>query len=306
MRGETCRQTARSWNTTRARASSPGAWRKGTKLLLNAASTDRAERKVRVRMASSTTSRWQLRESEDDVGELGSEDDGAKYIKYHRKDLAVVLVNPQIPQNVGTIARSCAASRVGLHIVKPMAFDIDDTKLKRAGLDYWKSVFVKLHESWETFLQYYDAYHNDNVSTATTITGTDTTSTPSSATVPKDSESMPMKKRMLAYSKRGVRLYTQPETVYNEGETTFLLFGSETNGLSDEMLDDIEERCGRQSLVRIPICEDHVRSLNLSVCVGISIWDAIRQLDYAQDNEKSVLHRDMYDRTRIIDATKGV
>ena len=90
----------------------------------------RHQKQRETRMASQ---RWQL-EDTFDSGETSSD---ANYTKYHRRDLHCVLVNPQIPQNVGTIARSCAASRVGLHIVQPMAFELDDTKLKRAGLDYW-------------------------------------------------------------------------------------------------------------------------------------------------------------------------
>ncbi|CAN1168963.1 Putative tRNA (cytidine(34)-2'-O)-methyltransferase [Linum perenne] len=54
-----------------------------------------------------------------------------------KKLLQVVLVSPQIPGNTGCIARTCAASGVGLHLVGPLGFKIDDTKLKRAGLDYW-------------------------------------------------------------------------------------------------------------------------------------------------------------------------
>jgi tRNA (cytidine/uridine-2'-O-)-methyltransferase len=54
-----------------------------------------------------------------------------------RKDLAVVLVSPQIPGNTGTIARTCAATRVPLHLVGPLGFELTDSQLKRAGLDYW-------------------------------------------------------------------------------------------------------------------------------------------------------------------------
>ena len=57
-----------------------------------------------------------------------------------RNDLAVVLVTPQIPGNTGTIARTCAASRVPLHLVGPLGFDLTDSQLKRAVLDYWNSV----------------------------------------------------------------------------------------------------------------------------------------------------------------------
>eukprot|EP00262_Sarcandra_glabra_P022322 TRINITY_DN9865_c0_g1_i3.p1 TRINITY_DN9865_c0_g1~~TRINITY_DN9865_c0_g1_i3.p1 ORF type:complete len:195 (-),score=19.97 TRINITY_DN9865_c0_g1_i3:38-622(-) len=69
--------------------------------------------------------------------------------------LQVVLVSPQIPGNTGCIARTCAASSVGLHLVEPLGFQVDDAKLKRAGLDYWPYVVVKIHGSWAEFRDYF-------------------------------------------------------------------------------------------------------------------------------------------------------
>lgn len=63
----------------------------------------------------------------------------------------IVLVQPQIPQNTGNIARSCAATGSRLHIIKPMGFEIDDSKLKRAGLDYWNLLGVKYYDSLNDF-----------------------------------------------------------------------------------------------------------------------------------------------------------
>ena len=71
-----------------------------------------------------------------------------------RPDLAVVLVEPKIPQNSGNVSRSCAATKVALHLVAP-AFELDDKKLKRAGLDYWDWVCLKPHASVEDFLEFY-------------------------------------------------------------------------------------------------------------------------------------------------------
>ncbi len=67
------------------------------------------------------------------------------------KELNIVLVEPQIPQNTGNIARTCAATGARLHIVKPMGFQIDDKKLKRAGLDYWDMLDITYYESIEEF-----------------------------------------------------------------------------------------------------------------------------------------------------------
>ena len=69
------------------------------------------------------------------------------------KELNIVLVEPQIPQNTGNIARTCAATGARLHIVKPMGFTIDDKKLKRAGLDYWNLLDITYYENLEEFFQ---------------------------------------------------------------------------------------------------------------------------------------------------------
>lgn len=69
--------------------------------------------------------------------------------------LHVVMVNPEIPPNTGNVARSCAATGSVLHLVKPLGFDISDKALKRAGLDYWQYVDVRVHESLEEFMKEY-------------------------------------------------------------------------------------------------------------------------------------------------------
>ena len=69
------------------------------------------------------------------------------------KELNIVLVEPQIPQNAGNIARTCAATGARLHLVKPMGFSIDDKKLKRAGLDYWHLLDITYYESLTDFFE---------------------------------------------------------------------------------------------------------------------------------------------------------
>jgi tRNA (cytidine/uridine-2'-O-)-methyltransferase len=68
--------------------------------------------------------------------------------------LQLVLVNPQIPPNTGNIARTCAATRTKLHLVGPLGFEISDRTVKRAGLDYWPYVDLKIHDSIEEFIQF--------------------------------------------------------------------------------------------------------------------------------------------------------
>ncbi|CAL8471777.1 g11319 [Coccomyxa elongata] len=163
-------------------------------------------------------------------------------ISWLRKDLSVVLVNPQIPQNTGTIARTCAATGVGLHLVGPLGFEIDNSRLKRAGLDYWPYVTVKIHNSWQDFNSFWSEQQGQ--------------------------------KRLLAFSKAGTCHYATPG-LYKAGD--WLLFGAETTGLPQETYDSVTESGGE--VVRVPIVETHVRSLNLAVSQGIGLYEAMRQLD---------------------------
>ena len=66
-------------------------------------------------------------------------------------DIHIVLVEPEIPQNTGNIARTCAATGASLHLVKPLGFEIDDRKLKRAGLDYWDKLDITYYENLDDF-----------------------------------------------------------------------------------------------------------------------------------------------------------
>ena len=75
-------------------------------------------------------------------------------------DLNLVLVEPQIPQNTGNVARTCAVTGAALHIVRPMGFTIDDKKLKRAGLDYWDKLDITYYDSLDDFIK---ATENENL-----------------------------------------------------------------------------------------------------------------------------------------------
>ena len=66
-------------------------------------------------------------------------------------DINIVLVEPEIPQNTGNIARTCAATGASLHLVKPLGFEIDDRELKRAGLDYWDKLDITYYENLDDF-----------------------------------------------------------------------------------------------------------------------------------------------------------
>ncbi len=144
----------------------------------------------------------------------------------------VVLVHPEIPPNTGNVARLCAATGCRLHLIEPMGFTITDAKLKRAGLDYWDSIQPELHASFESFA----AKLKPN--------------------------------QMFLFSTAGSRSYL--EARFQPGDA--LVFGSETRGLPDALLDAHPDR-----VYGIPIRTEHVRSLNLSTAAGIVVYEALRQ-----------------------------
>ncbi|MNT13251.1 tRNA (cytidine(34)-2'-O)-methyltransferase [compost metagenome] len=81
--------------------------------------------------------------------------------------LNIVMVEPEIPQNTGNIARTCAAIGAKLHLVYPLGFDVSEKSVKRAGLDYWDKLDIEKHDSLEKFLQKYNP-ENQNMFFATT------------------------------------------------------------------------------------------------------------------------------------------
>ncbi len=120
-------------------------------------------------------------------------------------DLNIVLVEPEIPQNTGNIARTCAAIGATLHMVRPLGFAIDDRKMKRAGLDYWDKLNVQFYDSLADFM----AQH-----------GTD---------------------NLYFFTTKGQHCYTNvtyPQSVY-------LVFGKETKGLPEDLLYAHPDSCLR-------------------------------------------------------------
>ncbi|RDB44707.1 tRNA (uridine(34)/cytosine(34)/5-carboxymethylaminomethyluridine(34)-2'-O)-methyltransferase TrmL [Halomonas sp. DQ26W] len=149
--------------------------------------------------------------------------------------LDVVLYEPEIPPNTGNLIRLCANTGFRLHLIEPLGFVLDNKRLRRAGLDYHEWAAVKVHRDWSAFL--------DTVAP----------------------------KRVFAVSTRGRTGYHQP--VYREGDA--LLFGPETRGLPQAMLDALPEA----QRLRIPMLPDS-RSLNLSNACAVIVFEAWRQLGY--------------------------
>ncbi len=146
----------------------------------------------------------------------------------------IVLVNPQIPPNTGNIARTCAATGTELHLIGPLGFEITDRYLKRAGLDYWPYVKLSYHKSLEDFASVHRMRGG----------------------------------RWLGFSVGGSFNYINFKFQHDD----WLLFGSETIGLSSEVLSACSET------LYIPMTQPGVRSLNLSVSVAVGLFEARRQL----------------------------
>ena len=145
----------------------------------------------------------------------------------------IVLVEPEIPMNTGNIGRLSLASGSVLHLVKPFGFQLDDKRLKRAGLDYWKHISVNIYENIEDFFL-------------------------------KNKE-----EKMVYFSSSATKSYT----TINFEENMFFLFGKESVGLSKKITEKNSD-----SLYKIPIYTNHVRSLNLANAVSIVVYEGLRNL----------------------------
>ena len=146
----------------------------------------------------------------------------------------IVLVEPEIPGNTGNISRTCAATGTWLHLVRPLGFTINDKYLKRAGLDYWPHVKIEYHDS---FREVEERYANHRFFFATT---------------------------------KATKKYSD----YRFQDGDFLVFGKETAGLPQEILEAHPD-----ALMRIPMT-DVVRSLNLSNSAAIVLYEALRQTHF--------------------------
>ncbi|MCI8481702.1 MAG: tRNA (uridine(34)/cytosine(34)/5-carboxymethylaminomethyluridine(34)-2'-O)-methyltransferase TrmL [Clostridia bacterium] len=114
--------------------------------------------------------------------------------------LHVVLVEPEIPQNTGNIARTCAAIGAKLHLVRPLGFSLEDKYVKRAGLDYWDKLEIEEHASFEKFLN----------------------------------KHQPQQCSMFFVTTKGKQVYSND--LYKNLEEVFVVFGKETKGLPEDIL----------------------------------------------------------------------
>ncbi len=142
----------------------------------------------------------------------------------------VVLVEPEIPPNTGNVGRLCLATRSTLHLIEPLGFSLDDRQLKRAGLDYWDEVDV---QEWSGL----DELRRANASA-----------------------------RFFYLTTKA----TQPYFEVRFRPRDFLVFGRETKGLPERVLEENRENC-----ITIPM--EGTRSLNLATAVAIVLFEAMRQ-----------------------------
>ena len=157
----------------------------------------------------------------------------------------IVMVEPEIPQNTGNIARTCAAIGAKLHLVHPLGFSISEKAVKRAGLDYWDKLDIEQHSSFKEFLEKYKPEEN-NMFFATT---------------------------------KGKHVYSEPD--YSKMDEVFLLFGKETKGLPEDVLQKYINKT-----IRIPM-RHTLRSLNLSNSVAIVAYEVLRQKSFEDLEEIS-------------------
>ncbi len=146
----------------------------------------------------------------------------------------IVLVEPEIPPNTGNVIRLAANTGCALHLVEPLGFSMDDKHMRRAGLDYHEYATLKRHASWQAFLE----------------------------------TEKPALERLFTLTTRGTR--SPYEVAFQPGD--WLVFGSETKGISDE----VRAAFAPAQCLKLPMITGQ-RSLNLSNAVAVTVFEAWRQ-----------------------------
>ncbi len=156
--------------------------------------------------------------------------------------LHIVLLEPEIPPNTGNIARLCAATHTQLHLIEPLGFRIDDTTLRRAGMDYWQHVTWHRWPTWQAF---------------------DAARSPRS--------------RLWFIEDGGRHRYSDVQ--FADGD--YLVFGRETAGLPQPLI-----QAHPDQWLRIPMSNPQARSLNLSNCAALVLFEALRQLGFPGESKQ--------------------
>jgi tRNA (cytidine/uridine-2'-O-)-methyltransferase len=144
----------------------------------------------------------------------------------------VVLVAPEVHWNTGNIGRTCLGVGAFLHLIKPLGFSLESRELKRAGLDYWHKVKLSVWNDFDSFQE----------------------------------KMAPQKDEVALFTKNGATSFWSMQSF----DRLFLIFGSETKGLSDTIIS-----LYKHATYHIPIT-DEIRCLNLSTTVGIALYESLR------------------------------
>ncbi|MGM0651820.1 MAG: tRNA (cytidine(34)-2'-O)-methyltransferase [Bacillota bacterium] len=146
----------------------------------------------------------------------------------------LVLVEPEIPPNTGNIARTCVMTSTKLHLVEPLGFSLSESAVRRSGLDYWQYLDLEIHPDFTALKRAYP------------------------------------ESRFLYFTTRGTKYYHEITYRFDD----FLVFGSETRGLSEDILEQAEH------VLRIPMVDQIPRSLNLGNSAALVLYEALRQQGY--------------------------
>ena len=161
----------------------------------------------------------------------------------------IALFEPEIPQNTGNIVRTCFATGSVLHLIEPLGFSIDDKQLKRAGLDYWHGMDIRIHPNFDAFQRNFE-----------------------NSPVLRSQPPLDPTSRWWLYEPQGSRHYHEAE--FADGDC--LIFGKETTGLPEEIRNAFPDRC-----LRLPMLPG-TRSLNLSNSVAVALYEALRQTGFSK------------------------
>ncbi|MBF0361823.1 MAG: tRNA (cytidine(34)-2'-O)-methyltransferase [Oligoflexia bacterium] len=151
-----------------------------------------------------------------------------------KEQIKIVFYHPEIPGNTGSIGRTCVAMEFRLILIKPYGFKIDEKSVRRAGLDYWKYVSLSEYENFEEFLKI----------------------------------ESPEEKDLFFFSRFASEVYFNAKFTSN----SFLIFGAETTGLGDDIIQKWQHRC-----YKLPTYSDKIRSLNLANSATAVAFESIRQ-----------------------------
>lgn len=184
----------------------------------------------------------------------------------------IVLFEPQIPQNTGNIARTCVGTNSTLHLVGKLGFSLSDRYLRRAGLDYWKDLDLKVHKDWTAFLE--AVFPSPLRGECPEKEGGTSHERPAESADER-----------AGFEREGVGesfpfFFFEKDAKKNLWEAKFqpnsyLIFGSETTGFSPEILQTYQEH-----FYRIPMAGP-IRSLNLSSAVAIALYESLRQTSFS-------------------------